>query len=150
MSVFSVPKLISNDSELLSAQFSVSFSYQNKKWKWWQRVNYNNLKFLVTESTNIASILWSEKLKQGYRFCAQPIGKVCFVSIVVRTSEFTINVTPRTSLALLYFSFLVKYHTFILTLNSWPKAFLWPYYIRVKNAFFWKWKHLRIPQWPNI
>ena len=56
----------------------------------------------MTESTNIATIFWSENLKQGYRFCAQPIGKVCSVSIVVRASEFTIKVTPGTSLALLY------------------------------------------------
>ena len=56
----------------------------------------------MTESTNIATIFWSENLKQGYRFCAQPTGKVCSVSIVVRASEFTKKVAPGTSLALLY------------------------------------------------
>ena len=70
--------------------------------KWQQKVNYNKLKFLVKESTNIATIFWSQKLKQRYTFCAESIGKVFYVSIAVRTSEFTKKVPPGTSLALLY------------------------------------------------
>ena len=61
-------------------------------------------KILSAESTNIKCIIWSQKLKQGFRFPAGSKGKVDSVHNSTIASEVAKKVSSMTSIWKLYYN----------------------------------------------